>query len=128
MSLLNRQEAKESNPYSAKTQTTEGVLLAGECDRKIERLESLKYKLIQKQSSGQVYMENLSKKHLGLREDRTGVIADIDNIPAFKRRIFQNPGTITHQDIKAVNLKPSDLQINTDFEVESDATPGGSMT
>jgi hypothetical protein len=54
-------------------------------------------------------MENLAKKNLGLREDRTGVIADIDNIPAFKRRIFQNPGTITRAEIKNVNLRPSDL-------------------
>ena len=109
MSLLNRSGAEDSNPYVTKTRTTEGTLLTGECDRKIDRLESLKYKLIQKQSSGQIYMENLSKKNLGLREDRTGVIADIDNIPASKRRIFQNPGTITHNDIKGVNLRPSDL-------------------
>jgi hypothetical protein len=37
----------ESNPFVIKTKTTEGTLLTGECDRKINKLESLKYKLIQ---------------------------------------------------------------------------------
>jgi hypothetical protein len=42
----------ESNPFVIKTKTTEGTLLTGECDRKINKLESLKYKLIQQQASG----------------------------------------------------------------------------
>jgi hypothetical protein len=52
----------DSNPFIIKTKTTEGTLLTGECDRKISKLESMKYKLIQQQATGQTYLENLSRK------------------------------------------------------------------
>ena len=89
----------DPNPFVVKTKTSEGTLLTGECDRKIDRLEALKYKMIQKHASGLVYLENLAKKQLGQRENRESVLNDIERLPGFKRRI------------KSIHdVKPSDLQ------------------
>ena len=47
LSVTKNSSDVDSNPFIIKTKTTEGTLLTGECDRKINKLESLKYKLIQ---------------------------------------------------------------------------------
>jgi hypothetical protein len=45
-SITDRTDQVDPNPYKVTTKTSEGTLLTGECDRKIDRLEALKYKLI----------------------------------------------------------------------------------
>ena len=100
LSITEDSSEVDPNPFVVKTKTSEGTLITGECERKVDRLEALKYKLVQKQASGQIYLENLSKKQLNLRANRENVLNDIARIPALKRRI---------NDI--ADVRPGDLEV-----------------
>ena len=46
LSITEKSSDVEQNPFIVQTKTSEGTLIAGECERKVDRLEALKYKLI----------------------------------------------------------------------------------
>ena len=68
------------NPFKVAA-GTERALALGERSREAEKLARLKFQLIQKEAQGREYVANMSRKRLGLGEDRSGVISDIRAIP-----------------------------------------------
>ena len=64
------------NPFKVAS-GTERVLAMGERKREAEKIAKLKFALIQKEASGNSYLDNLARKRPNLIEDRSGIISDI---------------------------------------------------
>jgi hypothetical protein len=65
-----------SNPFKIEKKL-ERVLILGERDRELDKLESNMFKLKQKQASGEVFITNLARKPLSNRVDRSGIVNDV---------------------------------------------------
>ena len=77
--LINETEVlapSHSNPFKIEKKL-ERVLILGERDRELDKLESNLFKLKQKQASGEVFITNLARKQLSNRVDRSGIVNDV---------------------------------------------------
>ena len=79
MKIEHEEITKESNPFKLQP-NSERILAQGERARELGKLVNQKFNLIQKIADNQDYVENLSKKQLNIRGDRSGVISDVKQI------------------------------------------------